>query len=93
MLGYPILASRYIIRVGSTTAHSGGTIHGVEQVTIHPKWNKMTVDSDVAIMRTSTTITYSKAVQPAKLADSTYHLLDNEPVWAVGWGLTAVSTI
>lgn len=70
-------------------AHSGGTTHPINRVIIHPKWN-WSADSDVAVLRTATTTTYSKTVQSAFIARSRYLLRDYETVCAVGWGLTAV---
>ncbi|CAB3225376.1 unnamed protein product [Arctia plantaginis] len=89
---FTLNAGVYLIRVGSSMAHSGGTTHHIDRIILHPQWNTRTVDNDVAIMRTTTAITYGITVQPANLAESTYRLLDNDSVWAVGWGLTSVST-
>ncbi|CAB3252516.1 unnamed protein product [Arctia plantaginis] len=86
---FTLNAGVYLIRVGSSMAHSGGTTHHIDRIILHPQWNTRTVDNDVAIMRTTTAITYGITVQPANLAESTYRLLDNDSVWAVGWGLTS----
>lgn len=57
----------------------------------HPKFRLHTTENDLAIMRTESTMVYSKSVQPAKLPAYTYRLRDNESMWAVGWGETSVS--
>ncbi|CAB3225368.1 unnamed protein product [Arctia plantaginis] len=79
----------YKVRVGSTLVHTGGSEHRINLVMFHPKFHLHTTENDLAIMRTETTIAYSKSVQPATIPSYTYRLRDNESMWAVGWGETS----
>ncbi|XP_075975674.1 trypsin, alkaline C-like [Anticarsia gemmatalis] len=76
------------LRMGSDYASSGGTVFGISQIIRHPNYNMGTVDLDVAIMRTSTSIVYGIGIQPARIAGTNYNLGDNQVVWAAGWGET-----
>ncbi|CAG5045893.1 unnamed protein product [Parnassius apollo] len=80
---------RWRIRVGSTFANRGGTVHNPYRLIIHPNYNNRTHDSDVALMLTAS-ISFSDRVRVGTMAGSSYILHDNEAVWAVGWGTTAV---
>ncbi|XP_075982469.1 trypsin, alkaline C-like [Anticarsia gemmatalis] len=80
----PPTVSWYRARVGSTFAHSGGTLHVVGSFLFHPDYNYF--DHDIALMRTASPIVYSNVVQPAPIAGANYFLGDNEVTWATGWG-------
>ncbi|KAM3967798.1 trypsin CFT-1-like [Aphomia sociella] len=74
------------VRVGSTNANSGGSVHNVNQIIIHPSYNTRTMDSDVAILRVASTFAFNNNVRAASIAGSNYNLGDNQVVWATGWG-------
>ncbi|XP_075982192.1 trypsin, alkaline C-like [Anticarsia gemmatalis] len=79
----PPTVSWYRARVGSTYAHSGGTLHTVSSLIIHPDYR---TGHDIALMRTTSPIVYGDVVQPAPIAGPNYFLGDNEETWATGWG-------
>lgn len=80
------------IRAGSSSAHSGGIVHNVNQIIIHTNFNLRTYDSNIAILRTVSPINIvTNTVHMASIPSSIYNLPDNEAVWAVGWGATSVS--
>ncbi|XP_075982477.1 trypsin CFT-1-like [Anticarsia gemmatalis] len=79
--------SLYRIRVGSTMSNSGGIVYNINSLLRHP--NYVSLNSDIALMRTANTIVYSNVVQPARIAGPNYFLGDNEEVWAAGWGATS----
>lgn len=79
------------VRVGSSFANSGGIVHSLTAIFIHPKFNQRIIDYDVSILRTTDVIEYGNVVQPAFIAGSAYNLPDNSVVWAAGWGTTSVS--
>ncbi|MBN4724496.1 serine protease, partial [Escherichia coli] len=59
----------------------------------HPSYNANTYDSDIAVMRSATTIVYvNNAAQPGSIASANYNLADNQVVWAAGWGATESSS-
>ncbi|MBN4841622.1 trypsin-like serine protease, partial [Citrobacter braakii] len=82
-------AARWRIRVGSSFAHSGGTLLNVAQIINHPSYNAWTTDNDVAILRSASAINPNgNTIQVASIAGTNYNLGDNQVVWAVGWGVT-----
>lgn len=83
--------SRWRFRVGSTWANSGGIVHACSSINIHPDYSTRTIDSDVAIMHTITTITFNNVIQAASIAGPNYNIDDNQVVWAAGWGTIYVS--
>ncbi|KAG6458161.1 trypsin, alkaline C-like [Manduca sexta] len=82
----------YRARLGSSFASSGGVIFNFAQFIMHPNYNSRNQDNDVAIMRTSSGISYNNVIQPARIAGANYNLRDNERVWAAGWGVTSVNS-
>ncbi|KAJ0182337.1 hypothetical protein K1T71_001706 [Dendrolimus kikuchii] len=86
------VVNRWRIRVGSTYASSGGIVHSLSNYFIHPNYNRLAaLDSDIAILRSATTIVYNSNVQQARIAGANYNLQDNQVVWAAGWGTTSVN--
>ncbi|XP_075982014.1 trypsin, alkaline C-like [Anticarsia gemmatalis] len=73
----------YRARIGSTYANSGGILHYISSILIHPEFRD---GHDVALFRTASPIVYSNVVQPAPIAGANYNLRDDEEVWATGWG-------
>lgn len=51
------------------------------------------MDSDLAILRPVTNIVYNSNVQQTRIAGSNYNILDNQVVWAAGWGTISVSIV
>ncbi|XP_037301227.1 trypsin, alkaline A-like [Manduca sexta] len=78
--------NRWRVRSGSTYANSGGAVHNLNRVRIHPNFNRRTLDNDIAIMRTTSNIAFNNAAQPARIAGANYNVGDNQVVWAAGWG-------
>ncbi|XP_050349083.1 trypsin CFT-1-like [Nymphalis io] len=77
------------IQAGSTWANSGGTVYNIERIISHPNFNARTFDSNIAILRTATPLMFSNTVSNGHIAGTTYQLLDNQAVWALGWGATS----
>lgn len=51
------------------------------------------MDNDIAVMRTSSAISFNNNARPGSIAGSNYNLGDNQVVWAAGWGTTSVRII
>nr|XP_021193560.2 trypsin, alkaline C [Helicoverpa armigera] len=79
---------RWRVRIGSSFAHREGNTLGFAAFIFNPNFNANTLDADIAIMQTSTNIQFSNVVQPGSIAGSNYNLVDNQVVWAAGWGVT-----
>ncbi|XP_049883248.1 trypsin CFT-1-like [Pectinophora gossypiella] len=84
-------SSQWRIRLGSSWANSGGYVYTVNSIIIHPNYNPNTIDNDVALLRTPTITYVPNLVQPASIAGANYNLADNQAVYAIGWGATAVN--
>ncbi|VVC95189.1 unnamed protein product [Leptidea sinapis] len=79
--------SAWRLRVGSTNANSGGTVHIISAIIMHPSYNDNILDNDVAIARSSTAFGFNNNVRPVSIAGANYALPDNTAVWAIGWGM------
>lgn len=80
------------MRVGSTFASSGGVVHNSNRFILHPSYNDNTLDHDIAIVQSTTAFSFNANVARGSIASATYWLADNQVVWAIGWGMTAVCT-
>ncbi|XP_013133129.1 PREDICTED: trypsin, alkaline C-like [Papilio polytes] len=76
------------IRVGSTYANSGGVVHNINTIILHPNYNPTIEDNDICILRASSNFAFNNNVQAGRIAGSNYNLADNQVVWAIGWGAT-----
>lgn len=74
------------IRVGSSYLQREGTVYGLREVIIHDKYDPNTYDYDIAILKLSSSLTFSNAVQPVILSRSRVDLKDDELVQVSGWG-------
>ncbi|XP_013175875.1 PREDICTED: trypsin CFT-1-like [Papilio xuthus] len=85
---YYTSAINWRIRVGSSYGNSGGDVHLTSQIIMHPEYNDFTYVNDIAILRASTNFAFNNDVQPGSIAGPNYNLIDNQVVWAIGWGAT-----
>ncbi|XP_075982016.1 trypsin, alkaline C-like [Anticarsia gemmatalis] len=83
----PLNPVNFRMRVGSTMANSGGIVHTVNNILIHPDY--AVVEHDLALVRVASLIVYSNYVQPVPIAGPNYALVGDEVVWATGWGATS----
>ncbi|XP_046979059.1 trypsin CFT-1-like [Vanessa cardui] len=81
--------NKWRIRAGSSWANRGGSVYITQQIIRHPNYNVRTFDSDIAIIRTTTPIVFSNTVRVGSIAGMNYQILDNQAVWAIGWGATS----
>lgn len=78
------------VSVGSSRrlGQGGASLRSL-RVLIHPDYKYIpepfSIQADVAIVRTVTTIRFSPVVQPIRLG--TQRVPANEPITAIGWGL------
>ncbi|PZC78101.1 hypothetical protein B5X24_HaOG200359 [Helicoverpa armigera] len=72
--------------LGSSMAHSGGTVHTINRIVLHPQYDHSVYNFDVAIVHLNSPAAYSDTVQPASIAGSNYHVADGTSVTHVGWG-------
>ncbi|XP_022821666.1 trypsin, alkaline C-like [Spodoptera litura] len=78
--------SVYRFRLGSSWAHSGGIVHNINGIILHPLYYPATADHDICILRSASNINYNELSRPAPIAGTTYIVPDNDYLWAAGWG-------
>ncbi|CAH2102634.1 unnamed protein product [Euphydryas editha] len=81
-------ASAWRLRVGSSSANSGGTVYNVNRLIIHPNY-QVFYTNNVGILRTSSSIGFGNNVQAGRFAGASYTVSDNQAVWTYGWGATS----
>ncbi|KAJ9597895.1 hypothetical protein L9F63_011261, partial [Diploptera punctata] len=76
------------LRAGSSTRQSGGTLHELAEIIIHPDFNNDTnkPNFDVAVLKVSTPFTYGSGVQPIALTKTVP--ATGEAAIITGWGVT-----
>lgn len=94
--GSAILASDMAIKVGATnpTNPSQGKVYNISEVVVHPGYNSLTLENDIALLQIAGPINYPNAT-PIKLI-SPYDVASGatDPgvmSWVTGWGLTSVT--
>ena len=77
------------VLVGTQDLKSGGRRVNVARITVHPKYNARTSDSDVAVLRLAEEVNDIAPVEFAStLAEEDQYAAAGKPVWGMGWGET-----
>lgn len=85
--------SRWRARVGSSSSVSGGSAYTINRITPHPTFSTVTRDNDIAVIRTTLSMTLqSGVVQAARIAGAAYTFATNQPIVAIGWGAVSSQT-
>nr|AAF74733.1 trypsin precursor AiT9 [Agrotis ipsilon]AAF74752.2 trypsin precursor AiT9 [Agrotis ipsilon] len=74
--------------LGSSLAHSSGTVHTVSRIIMHPQYIHSILNNDVAIVRLNNPAVFSNRIQLARIPGANYNLADGASVTHVGWGHT-----
>jgi trypsin len=83
---------RVYIRAGSTDSDSGGTQYSTSLYSIHPRYNPLTSDYDVGVVRTLTEMTLDGTnTKAVTLADAGSAVEPGTDLLVSGWGTTSVS--
>nr|ADT80830.1 serine protease 60 [Mamestra configurata] len=72
--------------LGSSMRHSGGTVHTISRIIMHPQYIHAILNNDVAIVRLDNPAVFSSRVQLASIPGPNYNLVDGASVSHVGWG-------
>ncbi|CAH2229025.1 jg7096 [Pararge aegeria aegeria] len=83
--------NNFRVRVGSTNASSGGSVHNSALRILHPQYNQGTLNNDIALLRVSTAFQLGTTVRPAAIIGQNVVIPDNTLIWATGWGWTTPS--
>uniref|UniRef100_A0A336LFU1 trypsin n=1 Tax=Culicoides sonorensis TaxID=179676 RepID=A0A336LFU1_CULSO len=81
-------AKNFEIRLGSTYNSNGGYVVKVENVTVHPKYDSITVDCDFSLLKLNTKLQFGRTVQPAKLPEQDQSPSPGTMCVVSGWGNT-----
>ncbi|KGO68710.1 Peptidase S1A, chymotrypsin-type [Penicillium italicum] len=80
-------ASELGIRAGSSFCDSGGSVVNISSIAIHPKYDTVTFDNDIAILTLAESITYGPRIAPLGIPYNGSGLPSNgEEVVVSGWG-------
>lgn len=90
-------AKSYVVRTGSTNVYSGGSVHRVEQVITHERYNSNSNGipvNDVALFRIakSDAFHFNDARKPIPLYQGNPTSLVNKNALITGWGTTETGT-
>uniref|UniRef100_A0A336LVY3 CSON001567 protein n=1 Tax=Culicoides sonorensis TaxID=179676 RepID=A0A336LVY3_CULSO len=80
----------YGVRAGSNTTKSGGQFRSVLSTQVHPSYDSMTIDYDVAILKLRTPLNFGALVQPIPLAPLGKFIDAKVRATVSGWGATRV---
>lgn len=58
------------VMVGSNLLNSGGFFHPAQAIVVHPLYNDVTLENDVALLQTTTPFTFNARVQPIALGSN-----------------------
>ncbi|CAG8282356.1 unnamed protein product [Penicillium salamii] len=80
-------ASELDIRAGSSFCDSGGSVVNISSIAIHPKYDTVTFENDIAILKLAESVTYGPGIGPVGIPHNGSGLPSNgEEVVVSGWG-------
>ncbi|KAG7307935.1 hypothetical protein JYU34_006551 [Plutella xylostella] len=80
-------------RLGSSNATTGGTLETIGQFILHPNFNRVTMENDIALLRLQLNVEESQTIQYASIPGPNYVLADNFALTAIGVGRRAPGDI
>ncbi|KAG6449237.1 trypsin CFT-1-like [Manduca sexta] len=87
--GNQVVPRRFSVRVGSSYANTGGTVHSVLAIVVHEDYNKIPRDNDIAIMQLKNRVNLSDSVGTIFLTTQDNTVPANASLVHVGWGATS----
>ncbi|RXN03470.1 transmembrane protease serine 9-like protein [Labeo rohita] len=81
----PTVYTVYLGRQSQELPNPNEVSRNVSQVIVHPEYNNLSHDNDMALLRLSSPVAFSNYIQPVCLAanGSTFN---NDTMWVTGWG-------
>lgn len=81
----------YYVRAGSNFTDNDGQLLATKSVTVHPLYNEVTIDFDIAIVKLAKALKFSKSVAPISgIAGAELQLDVGIEGIISGWGTTSV---
>ncbi|XP_069044038.1 ovochymase-like isoform X2 [Lepisosteus oculatus] len=79
----------YLGRLTQFSSSPNELSRSVQQIIVHPAYNSVTEDNDIALMRLSSPVSFTSYIQPICLADNSSSFYNGTSCWVTGWGYTA----
>ncbi|XP_061819187.1 transmembrane protease serine 2 isoform X2 [Nerophis lumbriciformis] len=85
--------SKWIVRSGDVSLSEMKFYEGnkVRQIISHEKFDSVTNDNDIALLKLDTPLTFSMTVKPVCLPNNGIEVLAGTPAWVTGWGTLSSS--
>uniref|UniRef100_A0A8C5GIR2 Zgc:100868 n=1 Tax=Gouania willdenowi TaxID=441366 RepID=A0A8C5GIR2_GOUWI len=80
------LLTVYVGRQTQGSSNPNEVSRSVSSVINHPNYNSATNDNDIALLKLSSTVTFTNYIRPVCLAASGSSVHSGEDVWVTGWG-------
>ncbi|KFB50042.1 AGAP011918-PA-like protein [Anopheles sinensis] len=77
--------------VGALSKSHGGNSYEIREIIVHPNFNEWTQESDLAIVRTRTAMSFNSVVFPVRMART--YTPEGRAVLASGWGLSSLTAV
>lgn len=77
-----------IVRAGTSTSTSGGTIYNIKKIHRHPNYNRTYWQNDVAILELEEEIQYNSKMRPIEIVDDNFEFTAYQMVDTTGYGRT-----
>lgn len=81
-----LLTKYSTVRAGSTLANEGGVSLRVAYTTRHDKYDRKSLKFDFSLIKLSSSLEFSKKIQPIDLPDQDEPLYNNSLFYATGYG-------
>ncbi|GAB0089514.1 hypothetical protein DMENIID0001_040680 [Sergentomyia squamirostris] len=83
-----LLMNIFTVRAGSSNHDTGGYTVGVSRIIVHPKYNILNYDYDVAILKLKSFLPSDDArIKYIRLPNEGFVIPDNETILVSGWGV------
>ncbi|XP_053603890.1 trypsin 5G1-like [Plodia interpunctella] len=88
-INYTTNPSLLNVVVGTSSRLSGGRSYDVSKVIVHENYSESTLENDISMLVTVSTISFSESVSAIQFAPSGFVLMDNAPAIVSGFGTTS----
>ncbi|XP_011501550.1 PREDICTED: trypsin 5G1-like [Ceratosolen solmsi marchali] len=80
--------NEFHVRVGSSKYYENGAIYNIKNIAIHPNYNNIILDYDVALLELTKSIVFDKNTMPIDIPENNEIIQDKTNISIAGWGAT-----